>query len=90
MARVATNVATGTLLLPHLNFFIQISIQNTVKLLHGWAPTYAYLCRQGHHPSPLCPRCKTCVETNEHILQCSHPEASASRSCILLDSIDFL
>jgi len=63
---------------------------STVKLLHGWAPTYAYLCRQGHHPSPLCPRCKTCVETNEHILQCSHPEASASRSRILLDSIDFL
>ncbi len=63
---------------------------STVKLLHRWAPTYTYLCRQGHHLSPLCPRCKTCVETNEHILQCSHPEASASRSCILLDSIDFL
>jgi hypothetical protein len=49
------------------------------KLIHGWIPTYSSLCRQGKEPSPLCPRCKSRVESWEHILECPNHQAVESR-----------
>jgi len=33
----------------------------TVKLIHGWIPTFASLCCQGHESSPICPRCSLAI-----------------------------
>jgi hypothetical protein len=54
-----------------------------IKLIHGWAPTYANLCRQGHHPSPLCPRCSLSVETVDHARVCSSSMAVTHRVSLL-------
>jgi len=42
----------------------------TIKLLHGWAPTYASLCRQGRSHTSICPRCNVHVETTAHVYSC--------------------
>jgi len=41
-----------------------------IKFLHNWLPTFRKLHRYGHHPTELCPRCKTAIETNDHVVQC--------------------
>jgi hypothetical protein len=48
---------------------------NIVKLIHGWNPMYATLCRQGRESSPLCPRCCRMTDITTHFLQCPHPDA---------------
>lgn len=50
----------------------------TVKLIHGWVPTYGDLCRQGRAHESICPRCKSTVETQEHVLMCPSPSAVES------------
>ncbi len=56
---------------------------NLVKLIHGWNPTYSGLCRQGREQSPLCPRCQTRVETEQHIRECPNEEAISFRQAKL-------
>jgi hypothetical protein len=48
---------------------------STIKLIHGWMPTYAILCRQGRSSSSLCPRCHTQVETPSHVFKCQANQA---------------
>jgi hypothetical protein len=56
---------------------------NIVKLIHGWVPTHASMCRQGREHSSLCPRCRSRVETVDHIHTCSHPPAIHCHRTIL-------
>jgi hypothetical protein len=56
---------------------------NTVKLIHGWNPSYAILSRQGHCQSNLCPRCHLMVETADHFLRCASPIACDARKTLL-------
>jgi hypothetical protein len=63
---------------------------STVKLIHGWHPTYATLCRQGQTPSPICPQCSSTVETSTHILVCPCPQATSSRKTILVSLLKAL
>jgi ABC-type transporter Mla MlaB component len=55
----------------YLNSIPIINRVNTIKLIHGWLPTYALLCCQGRESSSLCPRCALRVETIDHIHQCT-------------------
>lgn len=58
-----------------------------VKLIHGWVPTYSLLHRQECSTSPLYPRCKQTVETNDHILICTAPDATQCWTRLLNDFI---
>ncbi len=53
------------------------------KMIHNWDPTYSTLCRQGHEPSPLCPRCQKAIETNLHVWTCQQPLAVTRRTLLL-------
>jgi hypothetical protein len=55
---------------------------NTVKLIHGWVPTYASL-RQGREPSPICPQYQSTTKTTDHILQCPGAHARNNRQLLL-------
>jgi hypothetical protein len=48
---------------------------SVVKMMHKWIPTYSTLCRQGRESSPLCPQCKSQIETWNHVYSCSDPTA---------------
>lgn len=50
----------------------------TVKLIHGWIPSYA-----GCTPSPLCPWCKGTSETPDHVYVCPTPLATLHRAALL-------
>jgi len=54
-----------------------------VKTMHDWIPTYSYLCRQGRHYSPICPRCLLETETPNHVRICSAPAAIHGRKLLL-------
>ena len=41
-----------------------------IKFLHNWLPNFRKLHGYGHHPTEICPRCNTAVETNDHVVQC--------------------
>jgi hypothetical protein len=56
---------------------------NIVKVMHGWVPTYASLCRQGWEHSSLCPRCNCRVETVDRIHICAHPSATQCHQTLL-------
>ncbi len=56
---------------------------NTIKLIHGWIPTYASLCPQGREPTSICPRCASQVETTEHFHQCTDDKAFSSQQSLL-------
>jgi hypothetical protein len=42
----------------------------TIKLIHGWNPTYAALCRKGWEYTSICPQYKKIVETTDHVYKC--------------------
>jgi hypothetical protein len=63
---------------------------NVVKLIHRWAPTYDLLHKQGRHPMPTCPRCKTNNETAMHLFCCSHKSAEDDRQEALQKFVDTL
>jgi hypothetical protein len=50
---------------------------STVKLIHGWSPTYATLCHQGWQHLAICPCCQTTVDST-HLLKC--PATSTIKS----------
>lgn len=52
---------------------------STIKLIHGWMPTYAILSRQGRSETPLCPCCNTRVETSPHVFTCQETQAITQR-----------
>ncbi len=56
---------------------------STVKLIHGWLPTYGSLCGQGRRSDPIWPRCQATTETPEHFLICQHPMAVSKRHDLL-------
>lgn len=56
---------------------------STVKLIHGWIPTYVSLCRQGRMHSLICLQCKEHIESSDHIRVCDHP----SEKVTLLDNM---
>jgi hypothetical protein len=53
---------------------------STVKLIHDWIPTYATLCKQKRGPCPLCPQCKSAVETSDHVITCPYIDAMIVRA----------
>jgi len=57
-----------------------LSRASMVKLIHKWIPTHASLCRQGREHSPLCPRCGSTVETEDHVFKC--PDNNARTQCM--------
>jgi len=60
---------------------------STVKLIHGWKPTYASLCRQGRMHSPMCAQCHEHIETAAHIIICDQPLAITARHNMLDDML---
>jgi len=70
MERVNILVLQGCL--TKLKFHKRASI---VKLIHDWIPTYATLCHQDREPCPLCPHCKSTIETSSHVITCPNHDA---------------
>jgi hypothetical protein len=60
---------------------------NTVKLMHKWIPTRAFLHKQHREDSPICTRCKSVHETADHILVCTDNTAKSERTNILYDAL---
>lgn len=52
----------------------------TVKLIHDWIPTYAFLHKQQHYPSPL----SDTTERHSHILECPEKQATTTRVELLV------
>jgi len=63
----------------HLGSLKHHNRATVTKLSHGWHPAYSILCRQGHAPSPLCPRCHGAIETSNHISTCMEESALTHR-----------
>ncbi len=59
-----------------------------VKLLHGWAPTNAFLHKQGRNVSPLCSRCYTAQEDSSHFYSCSAQDAIDARLKLVYSFLD--
>lgn len=55
----------------------------TVKLIHGWVPTYVFLCWQGRVRDAIFPSCKSMVETRDHVFCCPSPSACDNRLSLL-------
>lgn len=63
---------------------------NTIKLIHHWTPTFAFLSCQGRESLPICNRCQKAVETSAHILTCGDLQAIDQRFSLLQSSLQEL
>jgi hypothetical protein len=63
---------------------------HTIKLIHRWIPTQAFLHKQNRSTNATCERCKTHHEDSLHILQCPNEKAVTSHQNILYSSLDDL
>jgi len=74
----------------HLSTLTVHSRASLVKMMHGWIPTYSQLCRQGREQSSVCPRCRSTVETFDHVFVCPDTQAIESRRTALYSFLSMM
>jgi hypothetical protein len=60
---------------------------STIKLIHKWIPTNAFLYKQRRIPSPCCTRCGKHDETAVHIYSCPDQSAQTERQTLLYNKL---
>jgi hypothetical protein len=60
---------------------------STIKLIHKWIPTNAFLYKQRRVTTPCCPRCGQHDETAEHIYSCPEQYAQTERQILLYNKL---